>query len=239
MSKPNETWTVLPHGKLEQLDDNIWTVTGQMSMPIGDFPRRMTVVRLASGGLLIFSAIALDEAEMHELLALGEPSFLVVPCDRHRMDVKPWKERFPRMRVIAPPGARKKVEELVPVDDTAPDLGDPRVELVTMPGTDGHEAALRVRSASGTTIIINELVFNVPSKPGFGGWLFDLMGMTGREPHVPGVVKMRDVKDPAALAQQLSAWAHEDVKRIVVSHGNVIAANAPEVLARIAHDLAA
>ncbi len=239
MSKPNETWTVLPHGELQKLDDNLMTVTGQLHMPLGDFPRRMTVVRLSTGGLVIFSAISLNEAEMSKLLAFGEPQFLVVPSDRHRLDVKPWKQRFPKMRVVAPRGSREKIAELVPVDDVDPDFGDPWVKFVTMPGTNEHEGALHVESASGVTIILNELVFNVPNRPGFGGWLFKVMGMTGEEPHVPGVIKMREVKDTAALSDQLAAWSHEDVKRIIVSHGQVIDADPANVLSRVAQELTA
>src|SRR5689334_20721835 len=46
MTKPFREWTVLPHGKLTRLDDNILTVTGRIHMPLGDVERRMTCVRL-------------------------------------------------------------------------------------------------------------------------------------------------------------------------------------------------
>ena len=54
MAEPREEWTVLPHGPLTAIDDSILTVTGTVKMPIGEFERRMTVVRLASGELVIF-----------------------------------------------------------------------------------------------------------------------------------------------------------------------------------------
>ncbi len=53
MPRPFKEWTVLPHGKLSRLDDNMLTVTGDLHMPIGDFPRRMTVVRLSDARLII------------------------------------------------------------------------------------------------------------------------------------------------------------------------------------------
>ena len=46
MTKPFQQWTVLPHGKLVQIDENILTVAGEIHMPLMDLPRRMTVVRL-------------------------------------------------------------------------------------------------------------------------------------------------------------------------------------------------
>ncbi len=126
MPKPFTEWTVLPHSKLSRLDDNLLSVTGDLAMPVGDFPRRMTVVRLHDGRLVVYSAIALDEAEMRALEAFGEPSFLVVPNGIHRMDAKIWKDRYPQLRVIAPAGVKKQVAEVVPVDDSAPQLWRPK-----------------------------------------------------------------------------------------------------------------
>jgi hypothetical protein len=74
MPKPFPEWTVLPHGKLARLDDNLLSVTGNLHMPVGDLPRRMTVARLSDGRLVIYSAIALDEAEMRALEDFGQPA---------------------------------------------------------------------------------------------------------------------------------------------------------------------
>ena len=73
MTKPFKRWTVLPHGQLSEIDDNILTVVGQLHMPLTALPRRMTVVRLKDGRLVIFSAIALDEDEMVALEQYGRP----------------------------------------------------------------------------------------------------------------------------------------------------------------------
>src|SRR5688572_17841063 len=124
--QPFETWTVLPHGKLEQIDDGLLTVVGDIPMPTGDFPRRMTVVRLADRRLVIYSAIALDEDEMQQIERFGTPAFLIVPDDIHRLDAKAWKDRYPEMKVITPAGSRDKVCEVVRVDATEIDFGDPR-----------------------------------------------------------------------------------------------------------------
>ena len=50
-------WQVLPHGSLVEMDDGILTVAGDIPMPLGHFPRRMTVVRLSGNRTAIFSAI--------------------------------------------------------------------------------------------------------------------------------------------------------------------------------------
>ena len=205
MPKPFTEWTVLPHGKLSRLDDNLLSVTGDLHMPVGDFPRRMTVVRLHDGRLVVYSAIALDEAEMQALEAFGEPSYLVVPNDIHRMDAKIWKDRYPQMRVVAPAGVTKQVEEVVPVDDTAPNFGDPQVQFVTVPGTQEREAALVVRTWSGTTLVVNDLIWNLDDRPGFGGWLFHVMGFTGQRTAHPGARRAAGDQGQARVARPVGA----------------------------------
>jgi hypothetical protein len=238
--RPFTEWTVLPHGKLSQLDKNILTVTGDLHMPLGDVPRRMTVVRLSDGRLVIFSAIALDEPEMAQLESWGTPAYLIVPGELHRMDAKIWKDRYPLMKVITPAGVRSKVEELVPVDAAHVEFQDPRVRYVTVPGTEDREAALEVHGMSGTTLIINDLIWNLDDRPGFSGWLFKVLGFTGREPKMPGIIQMRAVKQKAALRSQLQAWSQiPDLNRIVVSHGSIVLRDPAGALARLAVQLVA
>jgi hypothetical protein len=238
--RPFTEWTVLPHGKLGQLDNNILTVTGDLHMPLGDVPRRMTVVRLSDARLVIFSAIALDEPEMAQLEFFGRPAYLIVPGELHRMDAKIWKDRYPLMKVITPAGVRTKVEELVPVDATHVEFDDPRVRYVTVPGTDDREAALEVHSKGGTTLIINDLIWNLDDRPGFSGWMFRVLGFTGREPKMPGIIQMRAVKQKADLRAQLQSWSQiPDLNRIVVSHGDIVLRDPAGALARLAVQLAA
>jgi hypothetical protein len=128
----------------------------------------------------------------------------------------------------------------VPVDSTSADFGERGVRLLTVPGTDNHEAALLVESASGTTLVVNDLIWNVHGTPGFGGFLFRLMGFTKPEPQIPNIIKLRAIKDKPALRQQLERWAQiGDLKRIVVSHGELVENNAGAVLNELARELAA
>jgi hypothetical protein len=200
----------------------------------------MTVVRLGDGRLVVYSAIALDESEMIELEGFGKLAYLIVPNDIHRMDAQIWKDRYPAMRVIAPAGARAKVEKIVPVDATEVDFGDPRVHFITVPGTGDREGALLVERASGTTLILNDLIFNLTNRPGLSGWLFKTIGMTGDEPHIPPIIAMRQVSDKVALKAQLERWSRlPNLKRILVAHGKMIADEPAKVLGRIAQELVA
>jgi hypothetical protein len=238
MTQPFKEWTVLPHGKLSQIDDNILTVVGVIHMPLMDLPRRMTVVRLTDSRLVVFSAIALDEDEMAALEAYGHPAYLIVPSDKHRLDAKIWKDRYPAVLVVAPEGARAKVEETVPVNTAAPRFDDPNVQFVAVPGTRGREAALVVRTPNGTTLVLNDVVGNIRNESGFGGWLLHMAGFAGKEAQIPKVVKMAMIEDTTALRAQLLQWAEiESLKRILVSHGSPIEGNARQTLRDLASSL--
>ena len=89
-----------PHGPLEKLADNLWVVDGELPhMPIG---RKMTVIKKSTGALVLHSPIALDDAGMRNLEALGEIEVLLVPNGWHRIDLARYAKRYPSAAIYAP-----------------------------------------------------------------------------------------------------------------------------------------
>ena len=76
-------WKVDDHSPLHPLAENLWVVDG--SIPNMQIRRWMVVARLQNRDLVIWNAIAMDEAGMAALEALGRPAHLVVPNGWHRM----------------------------------------------------------------------------------------------------------------------------------------------------------
>lgn len=239
MARLHKQWTVLPHGPVEQVDDGILTVEGVIPMPLGKFPRRMTAVGLSGGRSAIFSAISLNEPGMREIEKLGAPSFLIVPNGFHRTDAFGWKRRYPEIKVVCPPGARKRVEKAVPVDSTANILGDDYAEFVIVAGTGGAESALVVRRNGATTLVLNDVLANVRHPAGLGAKIMArLFGFGVKRPQVPREVKWLFLDDKRALANQFRGWAAEPgLRRIIVSHGDIIGAGAGAVLLDAASSL--
>jgi hypothetical protein len=219
MTAPFKEWTVLPHGKITRVNERIVTVVGELKMPLLELPRRMTVVRLKSGGLAIFSAIALGEPEMAELEAFGRPSYLIVPSERHRLDAPGYARRYPNMTVVAPRGGADKIREVVRVDTNTPDFGDPSVRYVEVVA----DSALEVDGDDGLTLVVNDLIGDIHGESGLGGWLLRVMGFAGEDPHVPAPVKLVLGKHKIEVAHQFRVWAQrDDLRRIMVSHGDTI-----------------
>ena len=234
-----DRWQVQPHGELVEVDDGILTVAGEIEMPLGHFPRRMTVVRLSGDRSLVFSAIALETPAMRRIEALGWPHFLVVPSGMHRLDARIWKQRYPPIKVVAPPGARDAVEEVVAVDATSGIWDDEAVRFLAVPGTGGREAALEVRREGRLTLVLNDVLANVAHPHGLGAQVMArLFGFGVTRPQVPWVVKRKAVDAPAALAAQFRAWAsNPGLGRIIVSHGELIDRDAADVLRQVAAGL--
>ncbi len=238
MPKIHDTWTVLPNGPLVEIDEGILTVAGDIPMPLGNFPRRMTVIRLWGGRTAIWSAIALQESDMQRIEVLGRPAVLIVPNPGHRLDAKIWKQRYPDIAVLTPPGARGPVSDVVEVDATEDILGDPDVSFIVVDGTAEGESALKVGRPSGVTLITNDIIGHVRKPHGLGANIMArLFGYGIHRPSVPRTVR-RFIKDPKALARQMREWAEFDgLKRIIVSHGEPITDDPAGTLRRLAGEL--
>ncbi len=241
MPKVHETWQVEPHGRLETVADGLMTVSGEIQMPPGHFPRRMTVIGLTGNRTAIWSCIPLAEPEMRKIEGIGDPAFLIVPGARHRLDIKPWKLRYPQAKIVCPLGAREAVEKVVKVDSTANIFDDPSVWMETVPGAVEKEAALFVRRDGGTTLIVNDILANVRHPHGIGAHIMArVLGFGVDRPSMPRVGRWFFVKDGRAQGAAFRKWSDEpDLERIIVSHGDVITDKPRKVLERVAQDFGA
>jgi hypothetical protein len=230
----HQSWRIRPHGQLEPVTSSVYTVTGALRMPLTTLERRMTIVKLEDRRLIIYSAVALAEPQMRELEALGTPAFLVVPSHLHRLDVAAWKQRYPDACVVAPSGSRAKVEQVVRVDTTNPDFGSAAVRFVELEGTNGMEAALEVEDEGTITLVLNDIVGNLPPSHGL---VLRALGFAGNQPRVPRAIKRVLVKDPAALRARFEQWAKLPVRCLLVSHGAPVRERANQVLLELARSL--
>jgi hypothetical protein len=234
MAKVNEDWRVLRHGPIDRLESNLWCVTG--TLPGMALKRVMTLVRLGDGRIVIHSAVALDEPAMGEIEAWGHPAVLLVPNAYHRLDAPAYLSRYPQLQVFCPRGSRSKVEDVIKIDGDYDDvIGDASLTIGHLEGVAKGEGVITVRSDSGSTLVFNDAVFNMPHGRGVPGFIFrHITGSTGG-PKVTRLFRMLGVKDKPALRAHLERLAETpDLKRIVVSHHIAITEDPAEVLRRVA-----
>ena len=221
------------------LDDGLLTVAGEIRMPLGNFPRRMTAVRLKSGKVAIWSAMSVSEPVLKRIQEMGEIGFLIVPGIGHRLDIIAWRRRFPEAKVLCPAGAKQAVEEAVKVDATKDVLVDPAVKFRTLAGVGEKEGALIVKRKDGTSLVLNDVLANVRHPRGLGAQIMArVLGFGVKRPRMPRIGKRMFVTDQKALADDFRELAElPKLKRIIVSHGDVIADDPAGALSQGAKDL--
>lgn len=225
------TWTVLPHKPIEKLSPNLWRVSGTLGKNV---QRQMVLARMADGRVIVHNAIALDDPEMAELEAWGEPSVIFVPNGFHRMDAAIWKQRYPKAKVYAPAGARKRVAKVVEVDGTTADApGDASAKLMPLDGCP-MEGVMEVTSDNGVTLTFCDTVLNMP-KLGFP--MGTIMGPTGTI-SAPLVMRLIAIKDKKAFASQLERLAATpNLTRLTFGHGHPITDDPAGALRKVVKQL--
>lgn len=220
-ARVSDAWNILEHGPIEKLTERLWRVEG--AIPGMTLRRVMTVAKRENGGLVIHSAIALRPTELAELEAWGKPEVLVVPGGFHRLDAPAFKKRYPELKVFAPLGSRRKVEEALPVDAVYEDFPkDGVVELRTVPGTAGREGLMLVRSEAGVSVVLNDVVMNMDRKRDLLGYLFTTLLGSAPGPRVSRLSKLVLVSDRQAFRAELERLAAlPDLAHLIVSHEKV------------------
>jgi len=239
MPKPNSPrpWIVLPHRPLERLEDNLYAIEGEVP-GIPGLWRRMTIVRRSDGSLLFFNAVPVGEDALASIRALGLPGFLVVPQHLHMIDAQPFRERL-GLRVYAPRAMRPKIAARVAVDGGFENIPqDPAVSIMEVAGFRTGEGMAVVRSNGRVSLVVADVVLNVPNGPGLQGLIFRLLGLTGDRPKLPKAIRLRVLRDAHALRLQLEELARTPgLVRIVPSHGAVIERDPARVLRQVAASL--
>jgi len=209
-----------PHGDLESPVDGIWIVTGRSAFPLH---RRMTIWKLPDGSLVAHSAIAMDDAGMAKLDALGRVAIILVPNGGHRLDARFYKQRYPHARVVASAASRTKVEEVIAVDAVAEDeLPKHGITIHALPGWKhgelGYEIAL---PGGGRALVLCDVLTNANPVPGFGGWVSSKITTAVKGPlGVARIMKLLMIKDRTAAREGLARLADiPDLRLVSTAHG--------------------
>ena len=220
---------VRPHGPVAPVVDGVWVVTGK-GPPLD---RNMVIWRRPSGGLWLHSVVALDEARIAALDALGPVEYIVVPNAYHRMDCAVYAERYPKARVLAPSAAREAVAQKTQVhatcEETAAEVG---LVAHAPDGTKPGELAYEIPAAGGRVIVVSDLLFNILEPPkGFSGfilrWVTDSLGPL----HISRVFRLLMLASRPRYADWVDAMAAlPDLRALVVGHGEVVTGDVSSAL---------
>ena len=207
---------------LTALADDLWTATQPFSVLGLQIGARMTVVRLASGGLFVHAPIELSPELRAALDALGPVEVVVAPNAMHHLYLGACLAAYPQATGYAAAGAAAKHPELslAPI----PERPDPRwsadLDHLHIDGAPklGEVAFLHKRSR---TLILTDWSFYFRDAP---NWLTGVylklskgLGKAVQTPVLRGLIKDRAAA--RASTDKLLAW---DFDRVVMSHRDVL-----------------
>jgi len=226
----------MPGARLSPLGPDIWLADGPTVTVLGfRYPTRMAVIRLGSGGLLIWSPVALDPELQAELADLGPVAHIVAPNALHHLSVLQWHQAFAQARLYAAPGLPAKRRD-IPFDRTLGEAPDPawvaEVDQVLIRGNLITTEAVFLHRATGT-VLFTDLLQGFPPD-WFSGWrraVARLDGVVGAEPAVPRKFRLafQDRKIARSGVRRVLGWP---AQRLVMAHGPVVTEDVAGLLTR-------
>ncbi len=232
-----------PINTLKPVADDVFIVDGpeirMAALGFGfPFTTRMTLIRMADGGLWVHSPTPLTEPLIEQVTALGEPRFLIAPNRLHYWWVSHWKARFPQARAYAAPGVRQSAKRRFTAFDAdlgaeAPAEWGGAFTQFLVPGAWLSEVDFLHRPSG--TLILTDLIENfeparIACRP--LRLLVRLGGVAdpdGKAPHDLAInLLLRRKEAGAAMRAMLAA----DPARIILAHGRWYERNAAGELRR-------
>jgi hypothetical protein len=215
---------------LQSLAPNLWLLAYPLKMLGANLGRNVTIIRLASGRLIVHSTGPFSDEEVASIKALGDPAWIVEAMLRHDTFANEGRSAFPSARYLAPDGFSQNVgfptEPLIP----PPPEWVEEIEVASIDGAPQMGEVVMLHRPS-RTLIVADLIFH------FGGehhlwtkaflWLATVGGKFEPGMTLPFKLAIKDEAAYAASIRQILGW---DFDRIIVGHGTPIESGGKEKL---------
>jgi hypothetical protein len=197
------------------------------------YPTRMAVVRLSDGSVWVWSPIALSDALLKSVDAIGSVRHIVSPNKIHHLFLAEWADHWPEARVYAPPGLVQRRPDLH-FDEELSDEPAPAwasdMDQVIFRGSFAMEEVVFFHRASRTAIIC-DLIQRHPeaTMTGWKGMLMRLDSLVGEHGSTPREWRasfLRRGKARAAREKVLS-WKPD---RLLIAHGECAQTGATSII---------
>ena len=201
---------------MQNVAPNLWIKQYPLNMLGMHHDRIVTLIRLASGALIIHSTAPFSAADVAEIRALGRPGWLIEAMLLHDTFARQGRAAFPTIPYLAPNGFAESAHvDSLPLLPAPPEWGDEvRVHVVDgMPYPKEH-VFLHVPSR---TLIVADLVFNFAPSSGWKSfarrWLMGVKEHPDSARLFPKLIRNRPAYN--ASMREILEW---DFDRIIVGH---------------------
>jgi hypothetical protein len=219
------------------IPDQIWLCAYPVRLAGTRFEARMTVIRLASGRIMLHSPCPITAALAEDIAALGPVAHIVAPGNFHHLHAASAQAAFPDAKTWICPGVERKRPDLRYdgiLGDAAPVDWIEEIDQVLVQGTRIMREVAMYHRASRTLILVDLIENFTDATPNVGGALrfwFKYVLRMWKNPGPAPEYRMGWSDRTAATnsLRRILAW---DFQRIVLSHGDLIDRDAHETAAK-------
>jgi hypothetical protein len=221
---------------LHKIGQDIWLADGPTVSFYGfAYPTRMAVIRLSDGSLFVWSPIPPTDELRRTVDALGRVAHLVTPNYLHHLWLRDWGYCYPRARLYAPPGLRKRRSDLsfdavlgnAPVGFWARDINQ-----IAIPGSFMMTEIVFLHRTS-RTVLFGDLIENF-SPDWFKGWRGRIArwdGIVSPDFGAPRELRWTFLRRKSARAAVQTILDFEP-RNAVIAHGEIATGNGTEFVRR-------
>lgn len=214
---------------MEQVSENLWVLRYPLRVLGAQLGRTVTVIRLASGELVIHSTAPFTSSDAGSIRALGRPAWLLDATLFHDTFAAAGCAAFPETRFAAPAGFSFATEQGFSLG-TPPSEWRNQVEVLALEGIPRLREHVFFHRPT-RTLIVADLVFNFgPEHSAWTHWFFRWGGDIREFPGMSRLFRTC-IKDRTAFASSLQRMMQWDFERLIVGHGDIIGIGAKAKLA--------
>lgn len=221
---------------LQEFGKEIWIAAGPKVTVLGfDYSTRMAVLRMADGGLFIWSPTPFSPAMRYLLDTLGPVRHIVAPNSLHHLFLADWVTAYPDALLHGTVRLQRKRRDLQfdarLTDTPAPDWAE-EVDQVLVGGNLLTSEAVFFHRPSAT-VLFTDLLQQLPSD-WYKGWrakVARLDLMVSPEPTVPRKFRAACINRRAArkAVTRILDWP---VEKVLMAHGTPVESGARALLHR-------
>ena len=225
---------------LQPLGQDFWFADGGIVSFKGfDYPTRMAVVRLADGGLWLWSPVERTAAIEAEVRALGPVRHIVSPNQLHYLFLGDWHAAFPDAKLWATASTIAKCPELrfsgALADDPPPDWAG-QIDQYYFDNSWFVDELIFFHRASRTALIadLSQTFSEAFLERHWPWWMRPVARLSGMVEGVghPPIDYRISFRRRASARPKIRALIEQDPEDVVVAHGEVVKADGAAFLRR-------
>jgi hypothetical protein len=225
---------------LERFGHDIWIADGGIVSFFGyDYPTRMAAIRLADGGLWLWSPVAPTPDLLKAVRELGPVEHLVSPNKLHHLFLAQWEREFPHAKLWGTASTIKRFPEIAfagTLTDQPPSDWEGEIDQFHFTNSPFLDEMAFFHRKSRTAIIADlsqpfSETFLKRHWPRWLQWVARRIGMVEGKGYGPIEIRSTFFHRAEGRAKMLRLIA-EEPERVVVAHGEVVRSDGAAFLRR-------